>query len=406
MKLRILLLALITTAFISCQPTNNDPQPTATNRTVVAYLVGDVNLWDFLILSINKMEAGWNDDIDGKLLVYLDCSPHATQFRAPVLLEICRDTTDQIVSRVVKTYPDQDPVKPEVMRGVLTDAMDLYPAQSYGLIIGGHGNGWLTNNDYQPHQSPSKAISGAQRYDTSIDIDQLAQALPVKYDFIMFHACLMSNIESLYQLRNNCNYIVASIVSLIDRGFPYEIITPYLFAKPHADLYKAADLSNKYYQAHPDYLRNDDGSDGVFTVAVTNTAKLEPLAKATSELLKTISITNLELVQSLIAKNALSYLDLPLSESEKLSLYYDLKTLAVFTDNETARKNFLAALSSAVVINYFTTTSPALTQKYADKVMGTGGVSFYIPIPGLDVFNKPYNSRFEWATASSMGARK
>ena len=57
-------------------------------RTVLVYMIGDVNLWQEQWTNLNRLEAGWNDDIDGNLLVYLDPSPHTTQFPNPVLLEI------------------------------------------------------------------------------------------------------------------------------------------------------------------------------------------------------------------------------------------------------------------------------------------------------------------------------
>lgn len=63
-------------------------------RTVLVYMIGDVNLWQEQWTNLNRLEAGWNDDIDGNLLVYLDPSPHTTQFPNPVLLEIVPDQTD------------------------------------------------------------------------------------------------------------------------------------------------------------------------------------------------------------------------------------------------------------------------------------------------------------------------
>ena len=88
-------------------------------RTVLVYMIGDVNLWQEQWTNLNRLEAGWNDDIDGNLLVYLDPSPHTTQFPNPVLLEIVPDQTDAIVSRVVKSYPEQNATDKAVMRGVL-----------------------------------------------------------------------------------------------------------------------------------------------------------------------------------------------------------------------------------------------------------------------------------------------
>ena len=98
-------------------------------------MMDDNNLWDVMLNTLNQVEQGWNDDIDGNFLVYLDPSPHLTQFTSPVLLKIVHDETNVIRSEVVKSYPEQDPADPEVMQGVLEDAIKLFPAQSHGLII-------------------------------------------------------------------------------------------------------------------------------------------------------------------------------------------------------------------------------------------------------------------------------
>ena len=38
-------------------------------------MMDDNNLWDVMLNTLNQVEQGWNDDIDGNFLVYLDPSP-------------------------------------------------------------------------------------------------------------------------------------------------------------------------------------------------------------------------------------------------------------------------------------------------------------------------------------------
>lgn len=99
------------------------------------------------------------------------------------------------------------------MQTVLNDVVTLYPVESQGLIIGAHGNGWLPG--IEAH-SETKGLSGPDRYGSTLEIADLAKVLPVKYDFIIFHACNMSNAESVYQLRNKCDYIMASALLFPD----------------------------------------------------------------------------------------------------------------------------------------------------------------------------------------------
>mgnify|MGYP000038872068 CR=1 FL=1 len=183
-------------------------------RTVLVYMIGDVNLWQEQWTNLNRLEAGWNDDIDGNLLVYLDPSPHTTQFPNPVLLEIVPDQTDAIVSRVVKSYPEQNATDKAVMRGVLEDAIRMYPAPSQGLVIASHGSGWwpafadeLVPTDDEHDTPQTRAIAGGDRYGTDVEVNDLAELLPIKYDFILMHACLMGNVETAYALKDKCGHI-------------------------------------------------------------------------------------------------------------------------------------------------------------------------------------------------------
>lgn len=96
--------------------------------------------------SLNEIEAGWEDGTDGNLIVYLDKSPYLTQFSSPVLLKIRHDETDRIVSEVIKYYPEQDSGDPEVVRRVLSEVIELFPAKTHGLAFAAHGNGWIPGN--------------------------------------------------------------------------------------------------------------------------------------------------------------------------------------------------------------------------------------------------------------------
>lgn len=373
------------------------PPHKKTNRTVLAYLVGDINLWDCIETSVNQLEAGWNDEIDGSLLVYLDHSEHLTQFGRPVLLEITHDTTELIVSKVVKMYDDQDAGDPKVMQSVLKDAITLYPAKSQGLIIGSHGNGWLPEIE-NPHDS--KSLSGSERYGSSLEIAELAEILPVKYEFIMFHACNMSNIETAYQLRNKCDFMVASALPLPGYGYPYETIIPYLYTKPYADLYKAALMSAK------DYDENKDKStfDG-FTVSVIQTSELENLADATSRLLKSIDMSYDEMREFL--KN-----------NEMSVVYYegflsDMSGLYFVASDDNLKAAYQNALKKAIVQYYFVPgeSDDAADVELMSRIEDYGsGISLYLPnlsdIPGLNQLNTIFKRDYAWAKASGFDQDK
>ena len=396
-------------SFTNCSKDESKPDPTPdprihakTNRTVLAYIIGDMNLWNYLEGSLNLMEKGWNDDIDGTLLVYLDNSPHLTQFGQPVLLEITHDETDVIVSKVVKTYDDQDAGDPDVMRGVLNDAITLYPADSHGLIIAAHGNGWIPEVSIDDE---SRSLSGPERYESNLEIDALAEILPVKYDFILFHACNMVNVETAYQLRDKCEYLMGSMFALPGYGYPYDRILPCLFTKPRADLYKASLLSYTEYATKIDIATFD-----IFSVEVIKMSELENLAAATSRLLDGLGMSYDEILYELYRERE-EMSDAPVEEKnfvidcyEDLLLLFDLKGLYLVATNREDADSFEEALNRTVIQHYVVGKTPE-AWKMINRDLGSG-VSFYLPVKIDDSFYNQLNARFkndfEWSKASGF----
>lgn len=64
-----------------------------------------------------------------------------------------------------------------------------------------------------------------------MELIELFNSLPIKFEFILFDACLMGNIEVLYQLRNKADYIIASPTEILVAGFPYTQTIPLLLQK-------------------------------------------------------------------------------------------------------------------------------------------------------------------------------
>ena len=417
-SMRFLLLAVFVSVFMAgCNKDDDastEPQPAAEekNRTVLFYMMDDHNLWDEMITSLNRIEKGWNDDIDGTFLVYLDPSPHLTQFTSPVLLRIVHDESDVVRSEVVKSYPEQDPADPEVMRGVLEDAVTLFPARSHGLIIGTHGSAWFpgdlenyvndpnVGHDEEDHQAEmslplgvsTKALLGSERYNNCIEIDALAQLLPVKYDFIMFHACMMGNVETAYALRNKCSYLVGCMAPLPGVGFPYDLIMEYLFAKPQADLYHVAYFSAEWY----DTLPEEDFDN--FDVSVIRTDKLETLASSTRTMLTKLLIRPEAYFAALTADAKLVDSDMPLYDLKQIMELGYVTNSVEFQQDYAA---FEAALEATVVQQWSAVRDedPELLphEQY-------GGLSCYVPLRASNFapLNAYYKTHYEWGAASGF----
>lgn len=383
------------------EQTDTDLLHKKTNRTVLAYVVADMNLWFQLEKDINEMEKSWDEETDGTLLVYLDKSGHLTQFDHPVLLKVRHDETDRIVSEVIKDYPNQDAGSADVIHTVLNDAATLYPADSHGLIIAAHGDAWLPDMANYPS---SRALSGSERYGSSLEIEVLAKALPRKYDFIIFHACLMSNVETAYQLRNKCDYLMAPVTNLPGDGYPYDKIIPFLYTKPKADLYHASLLSFEDYQAKYEV------KEGEFTVQVIRTSELENLAAATSKLLDNLKMSYEEIRYGLYMPRPELDND-PIPDEHKNyvidymdGILIDLKGLAFLTPDNEVSDSFVNALNKAVVQNFATGSTPNMWKM--TKTNAASGLSFYLPYPASTPYvkqlNEIFRKKYDWAKASGF----
>jgi len=76
------------------------------------------------------------------------------------------------------------------MKQVLNDIIQMYPAQEYGLILWSHGTSWLP--------AGSSLRSFGEDSGEQMNIPDLAENLPIKFDFILFDACLMVSVEVVY----------------------------------------------------------------------------------------------------------------------------------------------------------------------------------------------------------------
>ena len=368
-------------------------------RTVLVYMIGDVNLWQEQWTNLNRLEVGWNDDIDGNLLVYLDPSPHTTQFPNPVLLEIVPDQTDAIVSRVVKSYPEQNATDKAVMRGVLEDAIRMYPAPSQGLVIASHGSGWwpafadeLVPTDDEHDTPQTRAIAGGDRYGTDVEVNDLAELLPIKYDFILMHACLMGNVETAYALKDKCGMYVASSATLPGASLPFQYITEAMFAQPAADFYHLIQTSCAFYNTLP-----EDEAD-LLTLSAVRTDRLDGLATATRALMEKVT-ADPELFYDKLKDRAYTYEDSPYQDLRQVLALESEGVPELQSDYEA----FCKALADAVVLtgDVYQTLPPDMRLHPDDFC----GLTCYTPQPDVKMseLNAYFKKTYRWADASGFG---
>ena len=134
-----------------------------------------------------------------------------------------------------------DSADPEVLKKILNEMQDLYPSDSYGLILGSHASGWIPSGGFgrsnrMLYAEPVLTRSFGTDYTgpNEMDTRDMAKAIPFNkenLEFILFDACLMSSIEVLYDLRDKAKYVIASPAELPAPGFPYARVIPYFWGK-------------------------------------------------------------------------------------------------------------------------------------------------------------------------------
>ncbi len=288
---KIIYTLLVLSTVFSLQSCRNDdepviPQPVEpelTGRTVLVYILSASNgLGGMDTKDINEMkDAAQNGDItDGRLILF-----HSSSKGTQVLQEMLPDGTLD----TLKVYdPIVRPQTSERMNEVIEDLKTEAPAKDYGLILWGHGSGWLEDGlSEEPANAPQTCSYGSEYSDKyKMNMTTLARVLDGKgFSFIYFDCCYMASVEAMYQLRNVTPFIVASSAEVMGWGMPYHWNIKHFFA-PDPELVEAATNTYEYYQHIEENLPASElyGKPNSYrscTISVINTAGLDQLAAAT-----------------------------------------------------------------------------------------------------------------------------
>ena len=175
--------------------------------------------------------------------------------------------------------------------GTITEVLSYMagqaPARQYGLILGGHGLGWVPDGisvtaqrlsafrDFWqplPDALPTRWMGDSGKRAETQDLAAAIRNSGVHFEYLLFDACFMSSVESMYDFRNCADNIIASPTEVMADGFNYSDILPNLLTNSG----KSYDLHQVCYKYH-DYYANRKGIQSG-CIALTITDQLEPLA--------------------------------------------------------------------------------------------------------------------------------
>ena len=303
----VLVLALAATLFTGCNKdegvTPRPPVPETADQTIMFYLTG-TNLGSYFRKNVDDAMNAIDRNIlhNSRVLVFIQpqrglsmvlelyYTPRNDDYvpGAQFSYEHCKVDT-------LRRWADAD--FNSMDRGTITEVISYMaeqaPARRYGLILGGHGLGWVPDGTsvnairfsaFQDFWSPMpNALPTRWMGDSGkrAEIPQLAAAsgnTGLHFDYLLFDACFMSSIEALYDLRGCADRIIASPCEVMAAGFNYTDILPHLLADAGTS-YDLPGVCSEYYDYYMNRATTKSGC-----IALTVTGELEPLAAIVKEI--------------------------------------------------------------------------------------------------------------------------
>ena len=126
------------------------------------------------------------------------------------------------------SVPEYQLYDPKALAAYIKTVKEYAPADNYVFALWGHGGGYDVISD-----RPDNMVSRAMLYDETQDgqamsmyqfADALATCGNTHFQFIMFHNCLMGNIETLTEVQQYADYFWVSTHSLPSLGHPITVM--------------------------------------------------------------------------------------------------------------------------------------------------------------------------------------
>lgn len=179
------------------------------------------------------------------------------------------------------TYPDS-------LTNFINWAAKTYPAKKYMLIVNDHGGGYRPDDDL-PETTP--ASTRGLIYDDGYDgkhfsaksFARAIQQADIRFETIYTLACLMNNLEYLFELKDLCDYIIATTYVMPSDGGALDELVNQL-GQSGVDIEKALDAYAKADVESWDVFGNVDETTPCYTdMTVTRTANLNRLGEVLHE---------------------------------------------------------------------------------------------------------------------------
>lgn len=410
---KILLLFLVSLSLFSCDKEEMVVPQKHAGRTLLAFFWADNSLESNLRDNIRVMMQGLQAMTDSAtLLVYWDGKSSDANWPDPCIVEymangrgsingVSKEEIDEMmaggdntigqlvgIGEVRKRYPQQTSTEPAVMQTVISDMMEAYPSESYGIIFGSHGSGWLPTIT-----GSSRSIGqdgGNYSSDTAL-IPELGEVLrtvnPGKFDFVLFDACMMGCAEVYYELKDATRYCIASVLDIPAAGFPYAAVMADLYAE-HIE--NRLDAICKSYIDYYNYTAWG-------TISAVDCSRMEGLAEAT----RSVILSNQENLKNVDTDGLQEY---GRASSSFKGYAYDMVQFVETLCGGTAPEEFMQQFDEAVVYTGYTPNISSYASIYRIDGDNYCGMGMYIPNSSTSskylLWNNYFKSSIAWYQAA------
>jgi len=403
---------------VSCSCTKEEM---TVGRVVLLYLEGNNNLSSYARQNINSINQGFLPDYydEGGGDIFLTYC-HIKGSR-PYLARLSTVSGKLRIDTLVR-YSDWNSCDPAVLKNVLDEAFARYPGVERGLILWSHGSGWLPEGYYKdpveysglrpgtaspeeaagaplihlplpedPYAHLVKSFGEDEEYDSEMDIVEMGDVLSgQQLDYVIFDCCLMGGAEVAYQIRDDCDYIVASQAEILANGFPYDDLIGTLFADGMSVKDRMVSAAREYYEYYADQSA---------TISVIRTDALEPLAASVKAVMdaggrektKVIPINNQGEIDTALVQRYFRF---------ARHWFYDLDDyIGTITEDSDLYSTFVSSLSDAVP--YKAATPSFMKGQGGFDITHHSGLSIFIDRP-RNSYLETYYRTLDWCGDSGM----
>ena len=377
-QLSIFLLVVLLVPLLSCC---NNKIDDSKKRNILFYIgAGQSDIDRDAPVKINQIRAGWKPG-NGEMIIYID---RVSQGACLLRVNEIRGDDGLYGLDTLDTYGVENSADYEVFSRVINDAVQAYPADSYGLIFFSHGSGWLPEGNLaSPRSIVIDNNTGDGKTNREMEHDDFARAIPDKqFDFIILEACLMSDVMTMYELRNKAEYVLASSAEIVVPGFTlgdtYQNEIMSLYDTRSNVVSVLANFAKSYYDKESRHYNSA-------TLSVIKMDEMENLASVTKRVL-----AGVEIHESGLVIGDIQTFDRPrvggMSRSS-YSRFFDLGHVVQNLVSDSDYRVFNAQMEKTVV--WKISTNSFLPSQFGFSIKHHCGLTTYIKqdvYPGLNSF--------------------